>query len=295
MSWIDIIFIAILVIFAIIGIVKGLLESILSLVSTGVAFGLALWIGKPAAKFLRSIVDVDGWFEKLLAKASDQDPIADFLGITITQKQLAHFLTVVLCVIVVFILIKLIVLLLAKLFDNALQNSKGFSGLNRVLGMMFGVCRGLFIVCCGLAVCSIVTWIPGIGNTVTAKISDTKLTSFVYKYVDNFVEDKISGEKLKDVIGIDEIVITSATIPEESSLYTLTVGMEESTIYSNPIVVITIEGQKDSIDLTELVKSNFLTNGNEGIDVSSEGEHTTTVTWNSYSFNLVYTVNPANA
>ena len=78
MSWIDIIFIAILVIFAIIGVVKGLLESILSLVSTGVAFGLAIWIGKPAAKFLRSIVNVDGWFEKLLAKTFDQDPITNF-------------------------------------------------------------------------------------------------------------------------------------------------------------------------------------------------------------------------
>lgn len=293
MSWIDIIFIAILVIFAIIGIVKGLLESILSLVSTGVAFGLAIWIGKPAAKFLRGIVNIDGWFEKLLAKASSEDPIADFLGITITREQLAKFLTVVLCVVVVFILIKLIVLLLAKLFDNALQNHSGFSGLNRVLGMLFGACRGIFIVCCGLALCSIVTWIPGIGSKVTAAIDNTKITKRVYVYVEDFVEDKISEEKLKEVIGIEDLTITSATIPAESSLNNITVGMGDE-LYANADITLTFS-DNSTVILDNLTASNFKTGETDGLDVDSEGQKTATVTWNSYTFNIVYTVNPVSA
>ena len=296
MSWIDIVFIAILALFAIIGIVKGLLESILSLVSTGVAFGLSIWIGKPAAKFLRGIVDIDGWFEKLLAKASDQDPIADFLGVTITREQLAKFLTVVLCVIVVFILIKLIVLLLAKLFDNAIQNNTGFSGLNRVLGMLFGACKGIFIICCGLAICSFVTWIPGIGSKVTNAINDTKITSFVYKYVDEFVEDKMSEEKIKEVIGIEDQTIVSATVPEDSSLFNMTAGMSEELLYSNAKITITFS-DNSTVTIEKLVKVNFKTGELEGLDISTptnENEpRVATVTWSNYTFTLTYVVNPA--
>lgn len=292
MSWIDIIFIAILVIFAVIGIIKGLLESILSLVSTGVAFGLAIWIGKPAAKFLRGIVNIDGWFEKLLAKASNQDPIADFLGITITREQLAKFLTVVLCVVVVFILIKLIVLLLAKLFDNALQNNSGFSGLNRVLGMLFGACRGIFIIACGLAICSIVTWIPGVGSKVTSAINNTKITNFVYKYVDDFVEDKISGEKLKEVIGIEDLTITSVTTTADSSLNNIYVGISEDVLYSNADITLTFS-DNSSTTINNLSKGNFVSsNGIEGLDVSTASTEpkTATVTWNTYTFEFSYTV-----
>ena len=297
MSWIDIIFIAILIIFAVIGIIKGLLESILSLVSTGVSFGLAIWIGKPAAKFLRSIVNVDGWFEKLLTKASDQDPIADFLGITITREQLAKFLTVVLCVVVVFILIKLIVFLLARLFDNALQNNSGFSGLNRVLGMLFGACRGIFLIACGLAICSIITWIPGVGSKVTAAIDNTKITSLVYKYVDSYVEDKISGEKLKEVIGIEDLSITDITIPEDSSLFNIYVGVGDDILYSNADIKLTFS-DNSTVILDNLSKGNFVgSNGAEGLDVStaSTEPRTATVSWNSYTFEISYVVNESPA
>lgn len=296
MSWIDIIFIAILIIFAVIGIIKGLLESILSLVSTGVAFGLAIWIGKPAAKFLRSIVNVDGWFEKLLAK-STQDSIS-VVGINITREQLAKFLTVVLCVVVVFILIKLIVFLLAKLFDNALQNNSGFSGLNRVLGMLFGACRGIFLIACGLAICSIITWIPGVGSKVKTAIDNTKITSLVYKYVDNYVQDKISEEKLKEIVGVEDLTITEVTIPEDSSLANIYVNIPGTVLYGENATITLTFSDNSTIDLTNLTSCNFSQpDGTEGLDVSSATTEprTATVSWNTYTFEISYVVSEAPA
>ena len=57
MNWIDIVFIAILVVFAIIGLWRGLFDSLLGLISSGVALAIAIFTAKPVAKFLNKIPD----------------------------------------------------------------------------------------------------------------------------------------------------------------------------------------------------------------------------------------------
>ena len=70
--------------------------------------------------------------------------------------------------------------------------------------MLFGAIRGGVVVLALLAVCSLLSDIPGIGAPIYEKIDNTKVTSVVYKYVDDFVEKKLTEENVKEII--DKIV-----------------------------------------------------------------------------------------
>ena len=118
--WIDIVFIAIIIIFAIIGLVKGLFDSILSLCASVASIFLSFWASKPVAEFLNKLVDVNGFFRKFLENTL-KVPETGVGGHTLDQ--LASVCTIVLSMIIVFVLIKAAVWLLAKLFDSVSANS----------------------------------------------------------------------------------------------------------------------------------------------------------------------------
>ena len=55
MAWIDIIVIAVILVFTIVGMVKGFLNTLLSLFSAAASLGVAIWCAKPVSRFLDSI------------------------------------------------------------------------------------------------------------------------------------------------------------------------------------------------------------------------------------------------
>lgn len=200
MVWIDIIFIAILIICAIIGLVKGLLDSVLGLVSGGAALFLAIWLAKPFTALIRKIIDIDGLSNNLLQSWGVAETTS-FLGIAeVTRNQIATFMSLILCAVVLFLLIKVLVWVLSKLFGSAISGSTALSGLNRVFGLIFGVARGLFTCCIVLAICSVLSFIQPLGQTVTDAINSTTITRFTYGYVDDYVQGQISGDKFQDLL-----------------------------------------------------------------------------------------------
>ena len=99
-----------------------------------------------------------------------------------------------------FLIIKLAIYILAKIFESVTKNSPTLSGLNRLFGMIFGLAKGVVWVAVLLALCSAVSEIPVIGSTITNKIAETKVTSFAYKYVDEFVDTQLTQEKVNEII-----------------------------------------------------------------------------------------------
>ena len=72
----DIIIIAIMLIFSIAGFAKGFLSSLLQLVGSVASLAIAVWLAKPLASFISSIADVAGWFgDKIAALLVDADPL----------------------------------------------------------------------------------------------------------------------------------------------------------------------------------------------------------------------------
>ena len=218
MNWIDIVFIAILVVFAIIGLWRGLFDSLLGLISSGVALAIAIFTAKPVAKFLNKILKIDAWFLKIVNKAVGESGTVSLFGsekLTFTSQEVAQFLSIVFAVIVTFVLIKLAVWLLAKLFDSVTSSTIG-SGLNKVLGFFFGLCRGAVFVILALSLCCVFSSTKIIGNSVQENNDNTKNTKNVYKYVSDYIETSLEKTDIKEYVSdlVKGQTTSSETTPE---------------------------------------------------------------------------------
>lgn len=194
---IDGVLILILVISTIVGIVKGFFDSLLSLLGTGLSFAIAVFTAKYVSPFFNRILGIE---EFILNKLdATNEGTVEFFG-TRTNAEVAKFCTWIVTVIVMFLIIKLAIFILAKIFESVTKNSPTLSGINRVFGMLFGLAKGGVWVAVILALCSAVSQVPVIGTTITNKIAETKVTSFVYKYVDDFVDNQLTQEKIDGII-----------------------------------------------------------------------------------------------
>ena len=197
---IDGLIIAIIVVSAIIGIAKGFFDSLLSLIGTGVALAVAVFTAKYVSAWLNKIINIEGW---ILGKldASNGGTVSFFDGkFSYTNAEVAKFCVWIVTVLVLFLIIKLAIFILAKIFESVVKSSTAISGLNRVFGMFFGVAKGVVWVAVTLALCSALAQVPVIGAPITEKINSSKIGSFAYKYVDDFVETQLTKEKIDGII-----------------------------------------------------------------------------------------------
>ena len=91
-------------------------------------------------------------------------------------------------------------MILSKLFSAVSQSSNAVSGINKVLGLVFGVIRGAAIVFVLLVISSLVANVPAIGTTVYEKIQETTVTSKVFDYVDNLTETYLTKDNIGGLI-----------------------------------------------------------------------------------------------
>ena len=201
MGWIDIVFIALIVVFALVGLAKGLFESILSIFSSALSIVIAILASKYVASFLNSVTHCNAFFaEKMVAWGWVPAEGATLFGKVFSTAQLANTCTIILAIVSVWLLIKLAILLLSKLFDGVTSSSNAISGLNRVLGMIFGAAKGFLLGCVALGLVTVITvFVPN--NTVVKEIQDkNKVTNFVYKYVSTWVGDNLK-DRIEDILG----------------------------------------------------------------------------------------------
>lgn len=233
MAVIDIVVIAILLVFGIIGMVKGFLNTILSLFSSVASLGVAIFCAKPVAKLLDKVFGIvgsiggkiasslagtikpfqDGFatseltgeglknylaegglsFQERVYKLFIEDSktftmgentaeATDRLVVQYIGERLAAIIAVVIATIVVFILLKIAVLLLSKLFD-ALTKNRAIGGLDRALGLIFGLVKASLIICVALAVFYIIA-----NSTVQGWIDNSTVTKWIYQYVTELVD-----------------------------------------------------------------------------------------------------------
>lgn len=256
MAWIDIVFIGIIVVFAIIGLVKGLFDSILSLVASVASIFLAFWASKPVAAFLNKIADVNEFFANFLV---DKIGIPETGVEGQTLEELAAICTLVLSVIIVFVLIKIAVWLLAKLFDSVTAQSTAASGINRLLGLAFGAVKGFAIVLIALGVTSIASMVPAFDTNINNFLADSGMTRGTYNYVDEWVEEELE-DRLKDFV---KDLAEYVELPEEEGKnYAKLVyeGFDEATC-------VAIEGQTATITLPESIAYESTEEGEQNITV----------------------------
>ena len=201
--WLDIVLGAILLISIVIGLWKGFFDSLLGLVSTGLALVVGFTCAKPASAFIAKFIDLPAWIDGLLSKVIENpDQIVSLFGndsLALKRMELANFLAIVLSGIIVFLVVKIGIWLLAKLFDSVVESSSIGSGLNKLLGGIFGLVKGGAMVIVILLLCSIIcgSGITIISNPIQSAIDNSKVTHYVYKYVSDFTENQILKIDLK--------------------------------------------------------------------------------------------------
>ena len=294
MHWIDIAVIAIVSIFAIVGLFKGFFDGILSICSIFVSFLIALKTAPWFAGIIRNLVDIDSWFDTFLAETVKMGDSLVVFGASYPREKIATFLTVLLAGILMFIFIRCIIRLLANLFKSITDKSSTLSGINRLLGLVLGALKGGILVVVVLSVCSIITslQLPGISNSIATTRSETKVTAFAYEYVDKVVDERMDGKSFDEIIhGLfdeetankqDANTILEVVYEEGKSAYTFVVG--ETVDYSK-IIVVYIAGENDS-QIVPLTQSNF----SQEIDTSAVKTNAT-VTISAYGKSVEFKYN----
>jgi uncharacterized membrane protein required for colicin V production len=194
---IDGLVIGIILVCAIIGIFKGLFSSVLGLISTALALVVSAFTAKFVSPILNNIFGLEKLFTDKLASGGDT---LNLFGQNLPASDVAKFCVWIITVILIFAIIKLVVFVLAKLFEKITQNSPTMNKLNRILGCVFGLLKGVAFSLSLIALFSVVAEVPVIGTTIKDGIANTKVTSIVYETVDNFVDNQLTTEKVNDII-----------------------------------------------------------------------------------------------
>ena len=202
MHWIDIVVIAFLGIFALIGLWKGFFNGLFSLCSIFVSFLIAMNTANWFANLIRKLVDIDGWFDHFLSDTCNVGDSMVIFGASYPREKVAAFLTVLISGIIIFILLRCIIALLKKMFENITKNSATIGLLNRIFGAVLGVAKSGVLVVLVLGICSIITslGIPKLSDGISSTLESTKFTNFVYGYVDKFVDGKMDGKSFNEII-----------------------------------------------------------------------------------------------
>lgn len=172
MPWIDIGVLVLILIFGIVGISRGFLRSLLALFSSLVTLILAIWLAKPVAGVVDSLFGLSNAFAGMLEPGfletftgwSGSGWLAEVVKIilgadalTLEAPELAsqfagavgNIISIAICAVVLYFVIRFILFLLGKLFRTITQN-RAINGLDRILGFVIGAAKGVlavFIIC----------------------------------------------------------------------------------------------------------------------------------------------------
>ena len=198
---------------------------------------VAYFLAKYVATFLNSTFQLSSYFEKMLTKWG----VGESGLVGVSREKMGSVITFVLSIIAVWILLKLVIWLLAKLFSSVTNNSSEVSGLNRLLGFLFGTAQALVIIVVVFGLLAIVSTF--LGDSTQTKINDfmkgNPVSYKVYTYVAEW-----TGDHLKDQIdkALDKITGDTSSVEDDNT------NSSELTTQ-----VVTLTSESDVVGVQEIV------------------------------------------
>ena len=228
---IDVLIVASIVIFGIIGFRKGFLKSFISLFSWVVCIVIAIFTAKYVAGWINGIYDFSSligdkitsglnstneFFSQAINSFDSKEDIiaslpSDLNGMlsqlikvvlsntnidvanetrtigSLVGASLGQICMVIIAGILVFIVLKIVIALLNKLFDK-ISNTRILGTLNKILGLVLGVLKAgcVIIILNGILVA--LSLVPAVNNTITPLIQDnTHVERVIYNETDKFI------------------------------------------------------------------------------------------------------------
>ncbi len=292
-SIVDIVFVALLILLAVIGLYKGFLKSAISMVGSLASFLISYVIAKPFGSLLNSIFKltdaiagkVSDWLYSLGEFFSTVRTGEEFSAISgemasggisgVVQKltnlllkglsipngesvgsvlgeKIAVVITTVIAGVIAFVLIRIILKILEKLSDK-LTEVKIFGAIDKVLGFIFGLAKGLVYSAAVVLVASVVGYfIPSIDGKIDGIVSETKAFQKYYDYLNyeivEYIDDKLGKTPADEPKGAAEVAIADFNATKLAGIThvytTRNQGQETGSVYFGK---------------TELTKDNYAT------------------------------------
>ena len=214
---IDVLIILFLVVFVIIGLVKGFWRSLIALFSSLITLIVAILLSKPLSNLMESWFHLStalgnsfhggvegyitehgytsGWMGQVLNIIMGKDYMSAVTdqGILINDfsYKLGVIANVLICVVIVYILVKVALFFLSKLFSKL--TSRGLMrGLDKTLGAIFGFVKGIFIVFVALGVMfELGSFITPIGDWLNGIMANNSVTNLLYGWTKQILQDVI--------------------------------------------------------------------------------------------------------
>ncbi len=148
---------------------------------------------------LNSVPNLNGFLRKLIkmvfnSSSFNPDSTAT-VGMTIGRSA-GQLCMLVISMILTFIVLKIVIGLLSKLFDN-ISKVKIIGGLNKLFGLLFGIVKGLCIIVLFNAVLSGMSVLPFVNKSITPVIQDhTHVEKVVYNTTDKLMQKYVVEGKV---------------------------------------------------------------------------------------------------
>ena len=228
MNVIDIVLICALVLFGLIGFAKGFLTTLLSFVGSLLSIVASTFVAKPLAGLLNSWFHIGvgignavsgqiGEFFTEFASATGSEILANHCSASGMLKAAFQFLinpdttytrdevintigtstgniaTIAIALIVSFILIKIIILILAKIFDAAKKKSSAINGLDKFLGFITGLVKCFIIYSVLCIIASLLQNIPAVASALDTVFNGSNVAKPIYDFITNLTQSYLSN------------------------------------------------------------------------------------------------------
>jgi len=114
------------------------------------------------------------------------------VGTNVTEwfaSSLGNFVTILAVAVLLFVLIRLILGIISKIFDRILENH-ALNAIDKILGIVVGVIKALIIISIILMILKFLTILPFVNNLITSWIEQTSILNWYATWLFNMI-DKI--------------------------------------------------------------------------------------------------------
>ena len=226
MNVLDIVLICFLILCALIGIFKGFFASLISFLGSVLSFTGAFFLAKPLATLLNNwfslgttlgnniSTQIAGFFDDFLLKMTGADILQNKCSATGFLKLAFQYLInpeeyyskeeiintiglsagnlilMAICLIVAYLIIKLVLFLLSKLFSKIKKSSRAIN--NKVLGFFIGAVKGLVIFAVICVIANMLQSLPTVANALDVVFDKSVIARPIYNFVIS-ISDKYIG------------------------------------------------------------------------------------------------------
>jgi len=221
MAWIDLILLAFIVLFAIVGTFRGFFDSLIKLCGTFVTLVLSIFLAKPVASVLQTIFHLKDGMANLVTSPitpycmdiKDDGSIANFfvdkfakmlMGggywegyvqgakdpqfITDFSFKIGELIAIVISAIIMYIIIRILIAIITRIVHR-LHEYRTIGNCDKWLGLVFGAFKGTLYVCMlfvGTYLLS--SALPVVGQTVLSWMDGSVIAKPMFAWVSNFTD-----------------------------------------------------------------------------------------------------------